>query len=486
VPIKNLSRDEIGEMGQSFNILQEEVKEAALGLDQAREKMHAARVELMARHEEIEHLAHHDALTGLPNRTVLAIRLSETFDRARAEGTSFAVLTLDLDHFKEANDVFGHAVGDRLLCAIAQRLQTAAQGVFIARIGGDEFTLVLEMRDQPGSAGALADRLLDSMTQDFAISGQKIPIGLSIGAAIYPKDASDPATLQANADAALYRAKADGRHLVCFFHPEMDRRLRERYSLQHDLRSAVAHGELRLHYQPQATIDGAVFGFEALVRWQHPKHGIVPPGTFITLAEQNGSIVEIGEWTLRQACREAASWDRPLQIAVNLSPVQFRYGDLPNLVHAVLLETGLSPARLELEITEGVLINDSSRALSILRRLKTLGIKIAMDDFGTGYASLSSLQSFPFDKIKIDRTFITGVDANLQSGAIVRAVLGLSSALHLPVIAEGVETKSELEFLRREGCHEIQGYLIGRPQPIATYADLTSRAAVRPRTARAS
>ena len=262
--------------------------------------------------------------------------------------------------------------------------------------------------------------------------------------------------------------------VACFFDPEMDRRIRERYSLQHDLRSAIAHDELRLHYQPLATIDGDVFGFEALVRWQHPKHGLVPPGTFITLAEQNGLIVEIGEWTLRQACGEAASWKKPLQISINLSPVQFRYGDLPHLVHSILLESGLQPARLELEITEGVLINDSSRALSILRRLKALGVKIAMDDFGTGYSSLSSLQSFPFDKIKIDRTFISGVDSNQQSAAIVRAVIGLSDALHMPVIAEGVETESERQFLMDEGCGEIQGYLIGRPQPIASYSGLTS------------
>ena len=276
----------------------------------------------------------------------------------------------------------------------------------------------------------------------------------------------------ANADAALYRAKADGRHMVRFFEPEMDRHLRERYALQHDLRSAIAHDELRLHYQPQATIDGEMFGFEALMRWQHPKHGLVPPGTFIPLAEQNGMIVEIGEWTLRQACREAASWKMPLQISVNLSPVQFRYGDLPSLVHTVLFQTGLAPERLELEITEGVLINDPSRALSILRRLKALGVKIAMDDFGTGYASLSSLQSFPFDKIKIDRTFVSGVDSNQQSAAIVRAVIGLGNALNMPVIAEGVETEGERKFLRLEGCDEMQGYLIGLPSAITAYADL--------------
>ena len=478
LPVKILSHDELGEMGKSFNILQEEVKDAALGLDEAREKMRTARLELLARHEQIAHLAHHDALTDLPNRAALAIRLVETFDRAKAAGTSFAVLTLDLDHFKEANDVFGHAAGDDLLCAIARRLQAAAQGAFIARIGGDEFTLVLETPGQPVAAGELADRLLRSMTQDFEIRGQKIPIGLSIGVANYPNDASDPAALQANADAALYRAKADGRHLVCFFHPDMDRRLRERYALQHDLRSAIAHDELRLHYQPQAAINGDVFGFEALVRWQHPRHGLVPPDTFITLAEQNGMIIEIGEWALREACREAASWKRPLRIGVNLSPVQFRYGDLPNLVHAVLFQSGLAPQRLELEITEGVLINDSSRALSILRRLKALGVKIAMDDFGTGYSSLSSLQSFPFDKIKIDRSFISGVDTNQQSAAIVRAVIGLSNALHMPVIAEGVETENERDFLMRAGCPEIQGYLIGRPEPIASYSALVGGIAV--------
>ena len=472
VPVKIRSNDELGEMGESFNVLQQEVKEAAYGLDEAREKMHVARGELLARHEQIAHLAHHDPLTDLPNRTVLTERLQETFRHAKADGSSFAVLTVDLDHFKEANDVFGHAVGDNLLCAIADRFRSAAEGAFIARIGGDEFTLVLAGGEQPAAAEKLAARLIQSVAQDFDIRGQKIPIGLSIGAAIYPADASTTTALQANADAALYRAKADGRNVACFFHPDMDRHLRERYALQHDLRSAVANQELRLHYQPQAKIGGEIFGFEALLRWQHPKRGLVPPDTFITLAEQNGMIVEIGEWALRQACADAASWKVPLQIAVNLSPVQFRYGDLPNLVHSVLLETGLAPKRLELEITEGVLINDSSRALSILRRIKTLGVKIAMDDFGAGYASLSSLQSFPFDKIKIDRTFISGVDSNQQSAAIVRAVLGLSRALELPVLAEGVETKDEQDFLWREGCREIQGYLIGRPEPMAHYAHI--------------
>ena len=474
VPVRINSRDELGEMAGSFNVLQEEVREAALGLDEARDKLHAARTELLARHEEIAHLAHHDALTNLPNRSALSIWLAACFERARMEGKSFAVLSVDLDYFKEANDVFGHVIGDELLCAIAGRLKSAAKGAFIARVGGDEFMLVLAAGKQPGAAVALADRLLNSVADDFEIRGQRIPIGLSIGGAVYPTDGRDTMTLLANADAALYRAKGDGRHMVRFFDPDMDRRLRERYSLQHDLRSAIAHNEFTLDYQPQAKIDGKVFGFEALLRWHHPKHGLVPPASFITLAEQNGMIGEIGEWTLREACREAASWPSPLQIGVNLSPIQFRHGDLAGLVHQILLDTGLAPGRLELEITEGVLIGDPPRAQSILRRLKMLGVKIAMDDFGTGYASLSSLQSFPFDKIKIDRTFISGVDSNAQSAAIVRAIIGLGKALRIPVIAEGVETEAERAVLKRKGCEEIQGYLVGYPQPISSYAVLTS------------
>jgi EAL domain-containing protein (putative c-di-GMP-specific phosphodiesterase class I) len=260
--------------------------------------------------------------------------------------------------------------------------------------------------------------------------------------------------------------------MVRFFEPEMDRRLRERYELQRDMRSAIAHGEFALHYQPQAKIDGEVFGFEALVRWYHPTRGLVPPSTFIPLAEQSGMIGEVGEWTLRQACTEAASWPRPLQVGVNLSPVQFRHGDLASLVQSVLADTGLAPGRLELEITEGVLINDQARALATLRRLKLLGVKIAMDDFGTGYASLSGLQSFPFDKLKIDKTFVSGVESNAKSAEIVRAVIGLGRALKIPVIAEGVETEGERSFLMLEGCEELQGYLIGRPAPAATYAML--------------
>jgi diguanylate cyclase (GGDEF)-like protein len=472
VPVKPNSRDELGEMAESFNVLQAEVREAALGLGEAREKLRAARAELLARHRYIAHLAHHDALTNLPNRTALAEQFAQTFADARENDTSFAVLIVDLDHFKEANDLFGHVIGDELLCSISRRLQHAADDAFIARVGGDEFTLILATGEQPKAAQALAKRLIDAVAKPFEVRGQQIPIGLSVGGTIYPQDATDINALISNADAALARAKADGRHIVRFFEPEMDRRLRERYELQRDMRSAIAHGQFVLHYQPQAKIDGGVFGFEALLRWSHPTRGLVPPSTFIPLAEQSGMIAEIGEWTLRQACAEAASWPKPLQVGVNLSPVQFRNADLADLVQSVLADTGLAPGRLELEITEGVLISDQTRALATLRRLKLLGVKIAMDDFGTGYASLSGLQSFPFDKLKIDRTFVSGVESNAKSAEIVRAMISLGRALKIPVIAEGVETEGVRAFLMLEGCEELQGYLIGRPAPVATYADL--------------
>jgi diguanylate cyclase (GGDEF)-like protein len=485
VPVRGNSKDELGEMAASFNLLQEQVKDAAFGLEEARENMRIARAELLERHQQIAHLAHHDALTDLPNRNSLSSRMAQVIERAKARGDTFAVLSLDLDHFKEANDVFGHMVGDELLCAVARRLEVAADGAFVARVGGDEFTLVSGMGAQPRTAEVLASRVLQAVADPFEVRGQKIPLGLSIGAAVYPRDGTDMATLLANADAALYRAKADGRHTARFFDPEMDRRLRERFALQLDLRSAIARNELFLHYQPQATIDGEVFGFEALVRWRHPKLGVIPPGEFITLAEQNGMIVELGAWALREACREAASWSAPLQIGVNLSPVQFRYGDLAGLVHLILLDTGLPAGRLELEITEGVIFDEPTRALSVLRRLKGLGVKIAMDDFGTGYASMSSLQSFPFDKIKIDQSFVSGVETNPQSQAIVRSIIGLGNSLGIPVIAEGVETEGERAFLRREGCREVQGFLIGRPNLIETYVELTSGSKVRPFTAKA-
>ncbi|MGX5829984.1 EAL domain-containing protein [Mesorhizobium sp. 43Arga] len=473
-PVSVHSRDEIGEMAESFNLLQQEVLQAALSLDDARDNLSQARSELNASYQSIVHLAHHDALTGLPNRVAFAKHLALTFEQAVAKGETFAVFCIDLDNFKEANDVFGHALGDKLLREVSLRLTMASQDTFLARVGGDEFTLIATGPHSVGGLDELASRLLATSDEVFDIEGQRLRIGLSIGIAVFPKDGNDTGTLLSNADAALYRAKAEGRLNARFFEPEMDRHLRDQLALQLDLRSALGRDQLMLHYQPQATIDGGVFGFEVLLRWRHEGLGLIPPNDFIPLAEKNGLIVPIGEWVLRRACREAAAWSAPLKIAVNLSPVQFQHGDLVGLVHSILLETGLAPARLELEITEGVLISNPQRTLSILRRLKSLGVKIAMDDFGTGYASLSSLRSFPFDKIKIDRSFIVDVANNDQAAAIVRAVIGLGSALGVPVIAEGVETEAQRSFLAQEGCVEIQGYLVGWPASIETFINLTA------------
>jgi diguanylate cyclase (GGDEF)-like protein/PAS domain S-box-containing protein len=420
---------------------------------------------------QIKHLAHHDPLTNLPNRASFNAHFAEAIDRADATGGSFAALCIDLDRFKEVNDVFGHSIGDGLLCQVSARMREVAGNAFVARLGGDEFTIILQGSDQPEAAVVFADRLLERMSHDFEVEGHRLRAGLSIGIAIYPSDGANAATLLSNADAALYRAKEDGRGTVRFFEAEMDRRLRERHAVQQDLQSAIARGELELHYQPQATIGGEIIGFEALLRWHHPSRGLIPPKTFIPIAEETGLIVEIGEWVLREACREAATWPIPLQVAVNLSPVQFHHGDLQTLVHTVLLETGLAADRLELEITEGVLIADFTRTVSVLRRLKALGVRIAMDDFGTGYSSLSYLQSFPFDKIKIDQSFISNLENNRQSAAIVRAVVSLAHGLGLPVIAEGVESSAQLEFLTRETVDEVQGYLLGRPHPIKHYAE---------------
>jgi len=424
----------------------------------------------------IAHLAHHDLLTDLPNRSVFNERLASALEKASTSGERFAVLCLDLDRLKEVNDIFGHAAGDQLLCQVSRRLLQASMEVFLARVGGDEFALIAEITDSITDINALTDRLLATVHADLNIHGAQIRAGISIGVAVFPDDGHDATTLLANADAALSRAKAEGRGVARFFKSDTDKRLRERQSVRRDLSSALERDELVMFYQPQAEMTGAIIGFEALLRWRHPRRGWVLPSAFIPVAEESRLIIPIGEWALRDACREAASWPRQLSVAVNLSPVQFQHGgDLPNLVRTVLLETGLAPNRLELEITEGVLITDSSRGLSVLRRLKALGVRIAMDDFGTGHSSLSYLQSFPFDRIKIDRSFISKLEQNPQSAAIVRAVLGLARGLELPVLAEGVETLEELAFLVGESCDHVQGYLIGRPLPIADYAAVLGR-----------
>ena len=425
--------------------------------------------------ERIAYLAYHDMVTDLPNRPAFTERLTSVLDRSAESGKRFAVLSIDLDRFKEVNDVFGHSIGDALLREVSRRLQTVTGNVFLARVGGDEFMVIAMDDAQPSNAKVLSAKLLTTVADDILVVGNRFRIGLTIGIAVYPSDGQDATTLLANADAALYRAKAETRGSVRLFDGELDHQLRQHRTLQHDLSEAIERGELSLHYQPLTKLSGEIVGFEALLRWQHPVFGPVPPNTFIPLAEKSGLIVPIGEWVLRETCVEAASWPKQLRVAVNLSPTQFRQEDLPPLVHSALLESGLSPNRLELEITEGVLIDDFSRGLSLLRRLKALGVRIVMDDFGTGYSSLSYLQAFPFDKIKIDRLFISDLERNFQSATIVRAVIGLARGLTLPVAAEGVETEGQLAFLAREGCDEVQGYFLGRPRSIQDYAEAIGR-----------
>jgi diguanylate cyclase (GGDEF)-like protein/PAS domain S-box-containing protein len=429
------------------------------------------------------HMAYHDGLTDLPNRTAFLQALTQMIDACRGTGDEFAVLSIDLDGLKDINDVFGHAVGDKLLIEVSRRIEAVARGGVVARLSGDEFGLIID-GDQPKAATDLAKEVAAALAAGFVIDGKPMRIAGTTGIAIFPANGSDAASLLANAGAALFRAKAKARGSVSLFVPEMDQQVRDRRALHQDLSAAIRKGELSLHYQPQArsarTVGHAeIVGFEALARWVHPVRGFVPPGDFIPLAEESGLIVEMGEWILREACREAASWARPLQIGVNLSPAQFLNGDLVSLVHGILLETGLQPDRLELEITEGVLIEDFDRGLALLRRLKALGVRVSMDDFGSGYSSLTYLQAFPFDKIKIDRTFVINLGRNPQSAAIIRAVIGLGHGLGIPIVAEGVENQDQLDFLVDESCDVVQGYFIGRPAPIGQYAALVASEAPR-------
>src|SRR6266566_2268510 len=425
------------------------------------------------------HMAYHDGLTDLPNRAAFLQALAQMIEACAGTDEEFAVLSVDLDGLKEINDVFGHAVGDKLLIEVSRRIQNSARGGVVARLSGDEFGLIIDGK-QPAAGKALAEQLAEALAEEFPIDGKSVRSGVTTGISVFPHNGKDAASLLANAGAALFRAKAKSRGSIGVYEPEMDQQIRDRRVLHQDLSLAIKNGELSLHYQPQATsgqtvASSAVIGFEALARWLHPVRGFVPPADFIPLAEESGLIVEMGEWILREACREAASWSKPMQIAVNLSPAQFMHGDVVSLVHSILLETGLAPGRLELEITEGVLIEDFDRGLALLRRLKALGVRISMDDFGSGYSSLSYLQAFPFDKIKVDRTFVINLGRNPQSAAIVRAVIDLGHGLNMSIVAEGVETLDQLGFLANEGCDAVQGYLLGKPFPIGQYAAVVGR-----------
>jgi diguanylate cyclase (GGDEF)-like protein/PAS domain S-box-containing protein len=426
------------------------------------------------------HMAYHDGLTDLPNRAAFLQALTQMIEACEGTDEEFAVLCVDLDGLKEVNDVFGHALGDKLLIEVAQRFQDAARGGLVARLSGDEFGLIIDGK-QPEAGLALAQQLGEALAAEFHIDGRAVRAGITTGMSIFPHNGPDGAALLANAGAALFRAKQKSRGTISLYQPEMDQQIRDRRVLHQDLSKAIKNGELSLAFQPQgiardSVAESEIIGFEALARWQHPVRGQVSPAEFIPIAEESGLIVEMGEWILREACREAASWPKPLQVAVNLSPAQFMHGDVVGLVHSILIETGLAPGRLELEITEGVLIEDFDRGLALLRRLKALGVRISMDDFGSGYSSLSYLQAFPFDKIKIDRAFIINLGRNPQSAAIVRAVIDLGHGLEMSIIAEGVETLDQLAFLAKEGCDGVQGYLLGKPLPIGKYAGLVGRA----------
>ena len=422
---------------------------------------------------QIRFLADHDALTGIPSRTKLNAELAQALDAAWSNDEQLAVFALNLDRFKEVNDLLGQDIGDAVLKDTAARIiGSIGKGDFIARLGGDEFAVISRQCD-PGRARALAEALIASVSHDIVDGSQATSLGLSVGIALFPSHGSTPEKLLSNANVALTHAKAQGGGVHSFFNSHMDTIHRERRALSRDLAQAIEKGELQLFYQPQAKVSSlSVTGFEALLRWQHQDRGFVPPDEFITLAEECGLITEIGLWVLRRACSDAAEWKNALDIAVNISPLQFQQGDLPERILSILMETGLPASRLELEITETVLIKDFDRALSMLRRLKALGLRIAMDDFGTGWSSLASLQAFPFDKLKIDRTFIDKIGDYKQADAIVRAVLGLGRNLGIPVLAEGVETEQQLEFLRDEGCEELQGYLLSRPAPISSFSEL--------------
>lgn len=413
-----------------------------------------------------------DALTGLLNRASFHELLREKLALAERTDEAIAVLFIDLDRFKSVNDTLGHPIGDGLLAKVGERLRSMSRETdFVARLGGDEFAILQTGGDQPLAAQAMATRLVDLIGRTYVVDGHMLNIGASVGIALAPGDGSDPDTLLKRADLALYKSKVDGRGTFRFFEGEMDARMQARRAMEINIRKAMALKELELVYQPQVHLQtNDVVGFEALLRWNSAERGIVSPADFIPLAEEIGLIVPIGDWVLRTACHEAASWPKPVSIAVNLSPVQFRNAKLIESVVSALASSGLDPTRLELEITEGALLENTDRVLLALNALRDLGVRISMDDFGTGYSSLSYLQKFPFDKIKIDQSFVRGNTDD--SNAIVRAVAGLGASLGIKTTAEGVETVEQLNRIRAQGCHEVQGYFTGRPMAGTAAASL--------------
>lgn len=427
--------------------------------------------------EKYRHLALHDALTNLPNRVEFQNRLEFELERSKRDGTEVAILAIDLDHFKQVNDIYGHAAGDELLQVFSKRcLETIRSTDTVARLGGDEFVVIQPGLKQPLEASQLATRLTEAMTVPLEIRGQRINSSVSIGVSVSSTEIYDAAELLRSADIALYRAKSDGRSTHRFFETEMDNALQKRRNMEIELRKAMANESLTLHYQPLMNVNSRkLIGFEALIRWNHSTLGNIPPNDFIPLAEETGLIVGLGDWVLEKACREALEWEGDYKLAVNLSPAQFKHRDLPIKVKAILEKTGFSPKRLELEITENILISDTDTALSMLRELKVLGVRISMDDFGTGYSSLNYLKQFPFDKIKIDRSFVSHLEDNSEDAAIIRAILAMGQSLGMIATAEGVETSEQLAYLFDEGCDEAQGFLLGKPMDFEHAKELSKQ-----------
>lgn len=406
-----------------------------------------------------------DPLTGLADRPALRARAEMLMQRSLRIGSPAAVFCLGLDRFKVVNDTLGHAVGDELLGKVADRLRGSSRvGDVVARLGGDEFALVQADAQQPLGAESLAGRLVDLIGRPYVIRGQTVNIGVSVGVAVLPQDGQEFSILLKHADLALRRAKADGKGTFRFFQPGMDAASQARRVLELEMRRALALKQFEIAYQPQFELDpDRLVGFEALVRWRHPDRGFVSPAEFLPLAEEIGLIDQIGEWVLENACKAVASWSDDISIAVNISPLQFRGTRLVNAVNSAIQKSGLAPSRLELEITEGALLSNSDSVLHTLHELKSIGLRLSMDDFGTGYSSLSYLQKFPFDRVKIDQSFVRGSDTRPECAAIVRAVAALGQSLGLATIAEGVETPEQLERVRAAGCSAVQGYLLGRP-----------------------
>lgn len=422
---------------------------------------------------KVAHMAHHDGLTELPNRVFYQERLSQALE-LNDPGKHVAVLCIDLDLFKNVNDSFGHPMGDRLLKMVAARMRAEVRGSnLVARLGGDEFAIVLASDVSPNEANDFAARLIRILSVPYDMDGIEVVIGASIGIALSPGDGGTSEELMRNADMALYRAKSEGGGVHRFFEREMDRQAQKRRDMELDLRSAFANGDFEVHYQPLIDLAAnRITGFEALLRWRHPEKGMISPADFIPVAEDIGLIVTLGEWVLRKACSEAAKWPEDVKVAVNLSPVQFRSRNLFQVVLAALAYSGLPPRRLELEITESVFLAETETNLAILHQLRDLGVSISMDDFGTGYSSLSYLRSFPFDKIKIDRSFVKDLVGRPDCVAIVRAISGLGRSLNITTTAEGVETVDQLDRLRAEGCNEVQGFLFSSARPASEVAEL--------------